>query len=143
LLINDFADAGRWQEAVLTREPPELDASEENASSYLHEIFSPGRFTPTAIARAIRVLSEAAGEDATDEQEYQPQALDYHSLRDGVVSAVSRFALRRREAVAVVHWQRMWHECLRCWRDDHAPLGLYLNEYTGVVCLLKKVWPVF
>ncbi|KAM9377512.1 nuclear pore complex protein Nup160 isoform 2-T2 [Pholidichthys leucotaenia] len=134
--------AGQWNQ-VYVQPPPEdevpIGVDLDPRETYLEVLFSPLRFTASAIVKALQIFRR--GSDRIYD-------LSWESLRKEVTvavetelqSSVTKFEFSQEEyrQLQVEFWSRFYSCCLQYQEAQSAPLGLTVSPYTGMACLLRK-----
>ncbi|KAM3610070.1 uncharacterized protein V6R79_024806 [Siganus canaliculatus] len=134
--------AGQWNQ-VFVQPPPEeevhLGVDQDPRETYLDVLFSPLSFTASAIFKALQIYRRGS-ERISD--------LSWESLKKEVTvaveselqSSVTEFEFSQEEyrQLQVEFWSKFYACCLQYQEVLSTPLGLTINQHTGMVCLLKK-----
>ncbi|KAL4622892.1 nuclear pore complex protein Nup160 [Arapaima gigas] len=134
--------AGQWNQ-VFVQPPPEeevnIGADQDPRETYLEVLFSPIRFTASAIVKALQIYRRGT-ERLLD--------LPWESLRKEVTLAVEseiqnsiteyEFSQEEYRQLQVEFWSKFYACCLQYQEALSIPLGLHVNPATSMVCLLKK-----
>ncbi|XP_037539262.1 nuclear pore complex protein Nup160 [Nematolebias whitei] len=133
---------GQWNQ-VFVQPPPEeevpVGVDLDPRETYLEVLFSPLRFTVSAIVKALQIFRRGS-EKVSD--------LSWENLKKEVTvaveselqSSVTEFEFSQEEyrQLQVEFWSRFYSCCLQYQEVESSPLGLTVSHYTGMVCLLRK-----
>ncbi|XP_070763459.1 nuclear pore complex protein Nup160 [Enoplosus armatus] len=134
--------AGQWSQ-VFVQPPPEeevhIGVDQDPRETYLEVLFSPLRFTASAIVKALQIYRRGS-ERITD--------LSWETLKKEVTvaveselqSSVTEFEFSQEEyrQLQVEFWSKFYACCLQYQEALSLPLGLTVASHTNMVCLLKK-----
>ncbi|XP_078112382.1 nuclear pore complex protein Nup160 isoform X3 [Sander vitreus] len=134
--------AGQWNQ-VFVQPPPEeevhIGADQDPRETYLEVLFSPLRFTASAIVKALQIFRRGS-ERISD--------LSWDSLKKEVTVAVEtelqssvtefEFSQEDYRQLQVEFWSRFYACCLQYQESLSEPLGLTVSPNTHMACLLKK-----
>ncbi|MBN3303741.1 NU160 protein, partial [Amia calva] len=134
--------AGQWNQ-VFVQPPPEEEVNigedQDPRETYLETLFSPGRFTASALLKALQIYRRGAERIAD---------LSWEALKKEVTVAVEselqgsvteyEFSQEEYRQLQVEFWSKFYACCLQYQEDLSAPLALHINPCTSTVCLLKK-----
>ncbi|XP_018598836.1 nuclear pore complex protein Nup160 [Scleropages formosus] len=134
--------AGQWNQ-VFVQPPPEeevnIGVDQDPRETYLEVLFSPVRFTASAIVKALQIYRRGT-ERLLD--------LPWDSLKKEVTLAVEsevqnsvteyEFSQEEYRQLQVEFWSKFYACCLQYQEALSMPLGLHVNPTTSMVCLLKK-----
>ncbi|XP_041794882.1 nuclear pore complex protein Nup160 [Chelmon rostratus] len=134
--------AGQWNQ-VFVQPPPEdevhIGVDLDPRETYLEVLFSPLRFTASAIVKALQIYRRGS-ERITD--------LSWEALKKEVTvaveselqSSVTEFEFSQEEyrQLQVEFWSKFYACCLQYQEALSMPLGLTVSQQTNMVCLLKK-----
>nr|XP_046249006.1 nuclear pore complex protein Nup160 isoform X2 [Scatophagus argus] len=134
--------AGQWNQ-VFVQPPPEeevhIGVDQDPRETYLDVLFSPLRFTASAIVKALQIYRRGS-ERITD--------LTWETLKKEVTvaveselqSSVTEFEFSQEEyrQLQVEFWSKFYACCLQYQEALSMPLGLTVSLHTNMVCLLKK-----
>ncbi|XP_035521636.1 nuclear pore complex protein Nup160, partial [Morone saxatilis] len=134
--------AGQWNQ-VFVQPPPEeevhIGVDQDPRETYLDVLFSPLRFTASAIVKALQIYRRGS-ERISD--------LSWESLKKEVTvaveselqSSVTEFEFSQEEyrQLQVEFWSKFYACCLQYQEALSMPLGLTVSQHTNMVCLLKK-----
>ncbi|XP_076588387.1 nuclear pore complex protein Nup160 [Chaetodon auriga] len=134
--------AGQWNQ-VFVQPPPEeevhIGVDQDPRETYLEVLFSPLRFTASAIVKALQIYRRGS-ERITD--------LCWDTLKKEVTvaveselqSSVTEFEFSQEEyrQLQVEFWSKFYACCLQYQEALSMPLGLTVSQHTSMVCLLKK-----
>ncbi|KAJ8402930.1 hypothetical protein AAFF_G00362440 [Aldrovandia affinis] len=133
---------GQWNQ-VFVQPPPEeevnIGVDQDPRETYLEVIFSPVRFTASAIMKALQIYRRGT-ERIFD--------LSWESLKKEVTMAVENelqssvteyeFCQEEYRQLQVEFWSKFYACCLQYQEALSMPLALHVNPATSMVCLLKK-----
>uniref|UniRef100_A0A4W5LG59 Nucleoporin 160 n=1 Tax=Hucho hucho TaxID=62062 RepID=A0A4W5LG59_9TELE len=138
----EHSTAGQWNQVFVQPAPEEevhIGADQDPRETYLDMLFSPLRFTASAIVKALQIYRRGT-ERITD--------LPWETLKKEVTvavenelqSSVTEFEFSQEEyrQLQVEFWSKFYACCLQYQEALATPLGLLLNPHTHMVCLLKK-----
>ncbi|NXH18801.1 NU160 protein, partial [Bucco capensis] len=134
--------AGQWNQVFM--EPlPEVEVPvrphQDPREAYLKYVFTPGRFTNTAIQKALQIISQGSERqmDLTWD-ELKKEATS--AVESEFQSSVTEYECSPEEfwQLQVASWSKFYTWCLQYEAELSRPLALHVNPYTGMVCLLKK-----
>uniref|UniRef100_A0A6Q2YMV0 Nucleoporin 160 n=1 Tax=Esox lucius TaxID=8010 RepID=A0A6Q2YMV0_ESOLU len=138
----EHSTAGQWNQVFVQPAPEEevhIGADQDPRETYLDMLFSPLRFTASAIVKALQIYRRGT-ERITD--------LPWETLKKEVTvavenelqSSVTEFEFSQEEyrQLQVEFWSKFYACCLQYQEALATPLGLLLNPYTHMVCVLKK-----
>ncbi|XP_028287626.1 nuclear pore complex protein Nup160 isoform X2 [Parambassis ranga] len=139
--------AGQWNQ-VFVQPPPEeevhVGVDLDPRETYLEVLFSPLRFTASAIVKALQIFHRGS-ERISD--------LSWESLKKEVTlaveselqSSVTEFEFSQEEyrQLQVEFWSRFYSCCLQYQEAQSCPLGVTVSHHTGMVCLLRKGFVTF
>ncbi|XP_034734806.1 nuclear pore complex protein Nup160-like, partial [Etheostoma cragini] len=134
--------AGQWNQ-VFVQPPPEeevhIGADQDPRETYLDVLFSPLRFTASAIVKALQIFRRGS-ERISD--------LSWDTLKKEVTVAVEtelqssvtefEFSQEDYRQLQVEFWSRFYACCLQYQESLSEPLGLTVSPNTHMACLLKK-----
>ncbi|XP_071369421.1 nuclear pore complex protein Nup160 [Centroberyx affinis] len=134
--------AGQWNQ-VFVQPPPEeeihIGVDQDPRETYLEVLFSPLRFTASAIVKALQIYKRGS-ERIVD--------LPWETLKKEVTvaveselqSSVTEFEFSQEEyrQLQVEFWSKFYACCLQYQEALAMPLGLTVSPHTAMVCLLKK-----
>ncbi|XP_039860058.1 nuclear pore complex protein Nup160 [Simochromis diagramma] len=134
--------AAQWNQ-VFVQPPPEeeihIGVDLDPRETYLEVLFSPLRFTASAIVKALQIFRRGS-ERIWD--------LSWEALRKEVTLAVEselqssitefEFSQEEYRQLQVEFWSRFYSCCLQYQEVQASPLGLTVSQHTGMVCLLRK-----
>ncbi|XP_047451481.1 nuclear pore complex protein Nup160 [Mugil cephalus] len=133
---------GQWNQ-VFVQPPPEEEVNVgvdmDPRETYLEVLFSPLRFTASAIVKALQIYRRGS-ERVSD--------LSWESLKKEVTvavetelqSSVTEFEFSQEEyrQLQVEFWSRFYSCCLQYQEVQSTPVGLTVSHHTGMACLLRK-----
>ncbi|XP_026220910.1 nuclear pore complex protein Nup160 isoform X2 [Anabas testudineus] len=134
--------AGQWNQ-VFVQPPPEeevhIGVDQDPRETYLEVLFSPLRFTSSAIVKALQIYRRGSEKIAD---------VSWESLRKEVTvaveselqSSVTEFEFSQEEyrQLQVEFWSKFHACCLQYQEALSTPMGLTVSPHTSMVCLLKK-----
>ncbi|XP_061631140.1 nuclear pore complex protein Nup160 isoform X2 [Phyllopteryx taeniolatus] len=135
-------ESGQWNE-VFVQPPPEeeVDIGEDRdpRETYLDAIFSPLRFTPAAVVKAVQifrrgpcVLSDVSWEGLKKEVTL--------AVQNELQSSVTEFEFSQEEYrhLQVEFWSKLYACCLQYQQVLSTPLAISVSPHSHMACLLKK-----
>ncbi|KAM4017014.1 nuclear pore complex protein Nup160 [Anomaloglossus baeobatrachus] len=134
--------AGQWNQ-VFTNPTPEEELNigdeQDPRETYLEYLFCPGRFTISALLKALQIYHRGAGKlqdlsweemkrevTAVVENELHGQVTDYEMDQDEF------------RQLQVESWVKFYTCCLQYQEELCRPLALVVHPYSSMVCLLRK-----
>eukprot|EP00066_Takifugu_rubripes_P016720 XP_011605986.1 PREDICTED: LOW QUALITY PROTEIN: nuclear pore complex protein Nup160 [Takifugu rubripes] len=134
--------AGQWNQ-VFVQPPPEeevhIGMDQDPRETYLDVLFSPLRFTASAIVKALQIFRRGLD---------RPSDLSWEALKQEVTLAVEaelqnsvtefEFSQEEFQQLQVEFWSKFYACCLQYQEALSMPLGLTVSQHTGMVCVLKK-----
>ncbi|XP_064423261.1 nuclear pore complex protein Nup160 [Latimeria chalumnae] len=134
--------AGQWNQVFvqsLSEEEVNIGPEQVPREAYLEVLFSPGRFTVSALLKALQIFRRGT-ERIFD--------LSWDTLRKEVTLAVENefqgsvteyeFSQEEFQQLQLEFWSRFYACCLQYQEALSQPLALHVNPRTNMVCLLKK-----
>uniref|UniRef100_A0A3Q3JNV8 Nucleoporin 160 n=1 Tax=Monopterus albus TaxID=43700 RepID=A0A3Q3JNV8_MONAL len=134
--------AGQWNQVFVQPPPVEevhIGVDQDPREAYLERLFSPLRFTASAIVKALQIYRRGSERIAD---------LSWDSLKKEVTvavetelqSSVTEFEFSQEEyhQLQVEFWSKFYACCLQYQEALSMPLGLSVSQHTNMVCLLKK-----
>uniref|UniRef100_A0A8C7L319 Nucleoporin 160 n=1 Tax=Oncorhynchus kisutch TaxID=8019 RepID=A0A8C7L319_ONCKI len=138
----EHSTAGQWNQVFVQPGPEEkvhIGADQDPRETYLDMLFSPLRFTASAIVKALQIYRRGT-ERITD--------LPWETLKKEVTVAVEKelqssvtefeFSQEEYRQLQVEFRSKFYACCLQYQEGLATPLGLLLNPHTHIVCVLKK-----
>eukprot|EP00063_Salmo_salar_P006264 XP_013981099.1 PREDICTED: nuclear pore complex protein Nup160-like isoform X2 [Salmo salar] len=138
----EHSTAGQWNQVFVQPAPEEevhIGADQDPRETYLDMLFSPLRFTASALVKALQIYRRGT-ERITD--------LPWETLKKEVTVAVEKelqssvtefeFSQEEYRQLQVEFWSKFYTCCLQYQEALATPLGLLLNPHTHMVCVLKK-----
>ncbi|KAM4572900.1 nuclear pore complex protein Nup160 isoform 2-T2 [Odontesthes bonariensis] len=134
--------AGQWNQ-VFVQPPPEeevpIGLDLDPRETYLEVLFSPLRFTASAIIKALQIFRR--GSERILDPSWETLKKEVTLAVEGKIqSSVTEFefSLKEYRQLQVEFWSRFYSCCLQYQEAESAPLGLTVSPHTGMVCLLRK-----
>ncbi|XP_077176981.1 nuclear pore complex protein Nup160 [Paroedura picta] len=134
--------AGQWNQVSVQPLPPEeigIRDDQDPRETYTEAIFMPGQFANAALLKALQIFSQGA-ERLSD--------LSWDELKREITIAVENefqgniteyeFSQEEFRQLQIEFWSKFYAYCLQYQEELSRPLALLLNQYTNMVCLLKK-----
>ncbi|XP_018544550.1 nuclear pore complex protein Nup160 [Lates calcarifer] len=134
--------AGQWNQ-VFVQPPPEeevhIGVDQDPRETYLEVLFSPLRFTASAIVKALQIYRRGS-ERVTDVSWETLKKEVTVAVESELQSSVTEFEFSQEEyrQLQVEFWSKFYACCLQYQESLSMPLGLTVSHHTGLVCLLKK-----
>ncbi|XP_049929502.1 nuclear pore complex protein Nup160 [Epinephelus moara] len=134
--------AGQWNQ-VFVQPPPEeevhIGEDQDPRETYLEVLFSPLRFTASAIVKALQIYrrgSERIIDPSWDSLKKEVTV----AVESELQSSVTEFEFSQEEyrQLQVEFWSKFYACCLQYQEALSLPLGLTVSQHTSMVCLLKK-----
>uniref|UniRef100_A0A674CRI1 Nucleoporin 160 n=1 Tax=Salmo trutta TaxID=8032 RepID=A0A674CRI1_SALTR len=138
----EHSTVGQWNQVFVQPAPEEevhIGADQDPRETYLDMLFSPLRFTASALVKALQIYRRGT-ERITD--------LPWETLKKEVTVAVEKelqssvtefeFSQEEYRQLQVEFWSKFYACCLQYQEALATPLGLLLNPHTHMVCVLKK-----
>ncbi|XP_069028887.1 nuclear pore complex protein Nup160 [Embiotoca jacksoni] len=134
--------AGQWNQ-VFVQPPPEeevhVGVDLDPRETYLEVLFSPLRFTASAIVRALQIFRRGSERmfDVSWESLKKEVTL---AVESELQSSVTEFEFSQEEyrQLQVEFWSRFYSCCLQYQEAESSSLGLTVSGHTSMVCLLRK-----
>ncbi|KAM4554114.1 nuclear pore complex protein Nup160 [Fundulus diaphanus] len=134
--------AGQWNQ-VFVQPPPEEEVSVgvdlDPRETYLELLFSPLRFTASAIVRALQIFRR--GSERIPDASWENLKKEVtQAVESELQSSVTEFEFSQEEyrQLQVEFWSRFYSCCLQYQEVESTPLGLTVCQQTGMACLLRK-----
>uniref|UniRef100_A0A671XRX9 Nucleoporin 160 n=1 Tax=Sparus aurata TaxID=8175 RepID=A0A671XRX9_SPAAU len=134
--------AGQWNQ-VFVQPPPEeevhIGVDQDPRETYLEVLFSPLRFTASAIVKALQIYRRGS-ERITDVSWETLKKEVTVAVESELQSSVTEFEFSQEEyrQLQVEFWSKFYACCLQYQEALSMPLGLTVSQHTNMVCLLKK-----
>uniref|UniRef100_A0A3B5R5G7 Nucleoporin 160 n=1 Tax=Xiphophorus maculatus TaxID=8083 RepID=A0A3B5R5G7_XIPMA len=134
--------AGQWNQ-VFVQPPPEeevlIGVDLDPRETYLEHLFSPLRFTATAIVRALQIFRRGSDKVLDPSWENLKKEVT-QAVESELQSSVTEFEFSQEEyrQLQVEFWSRFYSCCLQYQEVESTPLGLTVSHHTGMACLLRK-----
>ncbi|CAJ1055772.1 nuclear pore complex protein Nup160 [Xyrichtys novacula] len=133
---------GQWNQ-VFVQPPPEeevhIGVDQDPRETYLEVLFSPLRFTASAILKALQIFRR--GSDRLCDVSWEGLKKEVTlAVESELQSSVTEFEFSQEEyrQLQVEFWSRFYSCCLQYQEVQSEPLSLTINQNTGLVCLLRK-----
>uniref|UniRef100_A0A3Q3EQK3 Nucleoporin 160 n=1 Tax=Labrus bergylta TaxID=56723 RepID=A0A3Q3EQK3_9LABR len=134
--------AGQWNQ-VFVQPPPEeevhIGVDQDPRETYLEVLFSPLRFTASAIVKALQIFRR--GSERISEVSWEGLKKEVTlAVESELQSSLTEFEFSQEEyrQLQVEFWSRFYSCCLQYQEVQSEPLSLTVNPSTGLVCLLRK-----
>uniref|UniRef100_A0A3B4VQS1 Nucleoporin 160 n=1 Tax=Seriola dumerili TaxID=41447 RepID=A0A3B4VQS1_SERDU len=134
--------AGQWNQ-VFVQPPPEeevhIGVDQDPRETYLEVLFSPLRFTASAIVKALQIYRR--GSERIPDASWETLKKEVTvAVESELQSSVTEFEFSQEEyrQLQVEFWSRFYSCCLQYQESLSTSLGLSVSPHTGLVCLLKK-----
>ncbi|XP_041851953.1 nuclear pore complex protein Nup160 [Melanotaenia boesemani] len=134
--------AGQWNQVFVQPLPEEevpIGVDLDPRETYLENLFSPLRFTASAIIKALQIFRR--GSDWTSDPSWEMLKKEVTlAVESELQSSVTEFEFSQEEyrQLQVEFWSRFYSCCLQYQEAQSCPLGLTVDQHTGMVCLLRK-----
>uniref|UniRef100_A0A8C4ZUY2 Nuclear pore complex protein Nup160 n=1 Tax=Gadus morhua TaxID=8049 RepID=A0A8C4ZUY2_GADMO len=134
--------AGQWNK-VFVQPPPEeevqIGADQDPRETYLDVLFSPLRFTASAITKALQIYRRGSERSVDLSWEALKREVTL-AVENELQSSVTEFEFCQEEyrQLQVEFWSKFYACCLQYQEALALPLGLTVSPHTSMVCLLKK-----
>lgn len=134
--------AGQWNQ-VFVQPPPEeevpVGVDLDPRETYLEHLFSPLRFTASAIVRALHIFRRGSEKIVDPTWENLKKEVT-QAVESELQSSVTEFEFSQEEyrQLQVEFWSRFYSCCLQYQEVESTPLGLTVSQHTGMACLLRK-----
>ncbi|XP_047189332.1 nuclear pore complex protein Nup160 isoform X2 [Scophthalmus maximus] len=134
--------AGQWNQ-VFVQPPPEeevhIGVDQDPRETYLEILFSPLRFTASAIVKALQIFRRDSERISDVSWETLKKEVTV-AVESQLQSSVTEFEFSQVEyrQLQEEFWSRFYACCLQYQESLSTPLGLTVSHHTGLVCLLKK-----
>uniref|UniRef100_A0A3Q2CWA9 Nucleoporin 160 n=1 Tax=Cyprinodon variegatus TaxID=28743 RepID=A0A3Q2CWA9_CYPVA len=141
--INFENTAGQWNQ-VFVQPPPEeevpVGVDLDPRETYLELLFSPLRFTASAIVRALQIFRRGSERVLDLSWENLKKEVTQAVESEQLQSSVTEFEFSQEEyrQLQVEFWSRFYSCCLQYQEVESTPLGLTVSQNTGMACLLRK-----
>ncbi|KAL7991905.1 hypothetical protein Chor_016161 [Crotalus horridus] len=134
--------AGQWNQVSVQPLPAEevnIRDDQDPRETFTEAIFLPGQFTNAALLKALQIFSQEA-------ERYKDLSWDELkkeitiALEDEFQGNVTEYEFSHEEfrQLQIEFWSKFYAYCLQYQEELSRPLALLLNQYTNMVCLLKK-----
>uniref|UniRef100_A0AAQ5XDD7 Nucleoporin 160 n=1 Tax=Amphiprion ocellaris TaxID=80972 RepID=A0AAQ5XDD7_AMPOC len=134
--------AGQWNQ-VFVQPPPEeevqIGVDLDPRETYLEVLFSPLRFTASAIVKALQIYRR--GSERISDVSWEGLKKEVtQAVETELQSSVTEFEFSQEEyrQLQVEFWSRFYSCCLQYQEAQSTPLGLTVSQHTGMACLLRK-----
>nr|XP_023673218.1 nuclear pore complex protein Nup160 [Paramormyrops kingsleyae] len=134
--------AGQWNQ-VFVQPPPEeeihIGSDQDPREAYLDMIFSPCRFSASAIVKALQIFqrgTERILDIAWDTMKKEVTLAVENELQSSVTEY--EFSQEEYHLIQEAFWSKFYACCLQYQEALSTPLGLHVNPASSMVCLLKK-----
>ncbi|TMS01076.1 nuclear pore complex protein Nup160 [Larimichthys crocea] len=134
--------AGQWNQ-VFVQPPPEeevhIGVDQDPRETYLEVLFSPLRFTASAIVKALQIYRRGSERITNWSWEALKKEVTV-AVESELQSSVTEFEFSQEEyrQLQVEFWSKFYACCLQYQEAQSMPLGLTVSQHTSMVCLLKK-----
>uniref|UniRef100_H3D8B1 Nucleoporin 160 n=1 Tax=Tetraodon nigroviridis TaxID=99883 RepID=H3D8B1_TETNG len=134
------------QNQVFVQPPPEeevhIGVEQDPRETYLDVLFSPLRFTASAIVKALQIFRR--GSDRVSDLSWEALkkevtvAVESESCSCRAASTEFEFSQEEYRQLQVEFWSKFYACCLQYQEALSMPLGLTVSPHTNMVCVLKK-----
>nr|XP_015820477.2 nuclear pore complex protein Nup160 [Nothobranchius furzeri] len=134
--------AGQWNQ-IFVQPPPEEEVlvglDLDPRETYLDVLFSPLRFTASAIVKALQIYRRGS-ERVLDLSWDNLKKLVTQAVESELQASITEFEFSQEEyrQLQVEFWSRFYSCCLQYQEVESTPLGLTVNPHTGLACVLRK-----
>ncbi|XP_042267285.1 nuclear pore complex protein Nup160 isoform X1 [Thunnus maccoyii] len=134
--------AGQWNQ-VFVQPPPDdevhIGVDQDPRETYLEMLFSPLRFTASAIVKALQIYRRGSERIMDPSWESLKKEVTV-AVESELQSSVTEFVFSQEEyrQLQVEFWSKFYACCLQYQEALAMPLGLTVSAHTSMVCLLKK-----
>ncbi|KAM7003163.1 LOW QUALITY PROTEIN: nuclear pore complex protein Nup160 [Tautogolabrus adspersus] len=134
--------AGQWNQ-VFVQPPPEeevhIGVDQDPRETYLEVLFSPLRFTASAIVKALQIFRRGSERISDVSWEGLKKEVTL-AVESELQSSLTEFEFSQEEyrQLQVEFWSRFYSCCLQYQEVQSEALSLTVNPNTGLVCLLRK-----
>ncbi|XP_077374049.1 nuclear pore complex protein Nup160 [Festucalex cinctus] len=132
----------QWNQ-VFVQPPPEKEVhvgvDQDPRETYLDVIFSPLRFTATAIVKAIQIFRR--GSDVLADVSWEGLKKEVTlAVENQLQNSVTEFEFSQEEYrhLQVEFWSRFYARCLEYQEGVSTPLAVSVSPHSRMACLLKK-----
>uniref|UniRef100_A0A1A7YTS7 Nucleoporin 160kDa n=1 Tax=Iconisemion striatum TaxID=60296 RepID=A0A1A7YTS7_9TELE len=138
----EHSTAGQWNQ-VFVQPPPEEEVlvglDLDPRETYLDVLFSPLRFTASAIVKALQIYRRGS-ERVLDQSWGNLKKLVTQAVENELQSSITEFEFSQEEyrQLQVEFWSRFYSCCLQYQEVESTPLGLTVCPHTGLACVLRK-----
>uniref|UniRef100_A0A668ADZ0 Nucleoporin 160 n=1 Tax=Myripristis murdjan TaxID=586833 RepID=A0A668ADZ0_9TELE len=134
--------AGQWNQ-VFVQPPPEeevhIGVDQDPRETYLEVLFSPLRFTASAIVKALQIYRRGSERIVDLPWETLKKEVTV-AVENELQSSVTEFEFSQEEyrQLQVEFWSKFYACCLQYQEAQAMPLGLTISPHTAMVCLFKR-----
>ncbi|XP_030633341.1 nuclear pore complex protein Nup160 [Chanos chanos] len=138
----EHSTAGMWNQ-VFVQPPPEeevhISAEQDPRETYLSVLFSPLRFTASAIVKALQIYRRGTERYLDLPWETLKKEVTL-TVENELQSSVTEYEFSQEEyrQLQVEFWSKFYACCLQYQEALSTPVGLLVNQATSMVCVLKK-----
>ncbi|XP_063761615.1 nuclear pore complex protein Nup160 isoform X2 [Eleginops maclovinus] len=136
--------AGQWNQVFVQPAPEDevhIGVDQDPRETYLEVLFSPLRFTASAILKALQIFRRGSDRDRTSDVSWESLKKEVTvAVESELQSSVTEFEFSQEEyrQLQVEFWSKFYACCLQYQEALSLPLGLSVSPSTGMACLLKK-----
>ncbi|XP_029010164.1 nuclear pore complex protein Nup160 isoform X2 [Betta splendens] len=134
--------AGQWNQVFVQPPPDEevhIGVDQDPRETYLEVLFSPLRFTASAIVKALQIYCRGSERITNVSWESLKKEVTL-AVESELQSSVTEFEFSQEEyrQLQVEFWSKFHACCLQYQEALSTPVGLTVSPHTSMVCLLKK-----
>ncbi|KAJ4918470.1 hypothetical protein JOQ06_002062 [Pogonophryne albipinna] len=136
--------AGQWNQVFVQPAPEDevhIGVDQDPRETYLEVLFSPLRFTASAILKALQIFRRGSDRDRTSDVSWESLKKEVTvAVESELQSSVTEFEFSQEEyrQLQVEFWSKFYACCLQYQEALSLPLGLSISPGTGMALLLKK-----
>ncbi|KAK5927245.1 hypothetical protein CgunFtcFv8_012426 [Champsocephalus gunnari] len=136
--------AGQWNQVFVQPAPEDevhIGVDQDPRETYLEVLFSPLRFTASAILKALQIFRRGSDRDRTSDVSWESLKKEVTvAVESELQSSVTEFEFSQEEyrQLQVEFWSKFYACCLQYQEALSLPLGLSVSPGTGMALLLKK-----
>lgn len=138
----EHSERGQWNQVFVQPLPEDevhIGVDQDPRETYLDVLFSPLRFTASAIVKALQIYRRGSERIIDLPWETLKKEVTI-AVENELQSSVTEFEFSQEEyrQLQVEFWSKFYACCLQYQEALATPLGLLVNPHTAMVCLLKK-----
>ncbi|XP_046890933.1 nuclear pore complex protein Nup160 [Hypomesus transpacificus] len=142
LISYEHSERSQWNQVFVQPLPEDevsIGVDQDPRETYLDVLFSPLRFTASAIVKALQIYKRASERTVDLSWDALKKEVTI-AVEDELQSSVTEFEFSQEEyrLLQVEFWSKFYACCLQYQEALSTPLGLMVNTQTSMVCLLKK-----